>query len=59
MLAAAGVDQLLFAARDAPGIGAALVAAAESGRLDEAGVRASCGRIVALKERLAPGEPLE
>ena len=59
LAAAAGVDLLLFAARDAPGIAAALVAAAGSGRLDEAGVRASCGRVVALKERLASGEPLE
>ncbi len=59
LAAAAGVDLLLFAARDAPGIAAGLVAAIGSGRLDEASVRASCARIVVLKERLAPGEPLE
>jgi beta-N-acetylhexosaminidase len=59
LAAAAGVDLLLFAARDAPEIAAELVAAIESGRLGEESVRASCARIVALKERLAPGEPLE
>jgi beta-N-acetylhexosaminidase len=59
LAAAAGVDLLLFAARDAPGIAGELVAATGAARLDEASVRASCGRVVALKERLASGQPLE
>lgn len=55
---AAGVDVLLFAARDAPGIAPALAGAVQSGELDEARLRAACERVVALKERLASGEPL-
>jgi beta-N-acetylhexosaminidase len=55
---AAGVDVLLFAAHDAPGISSALAGAVRTGQLDEARLRASCERIVALKERLASGEPL-
>jgi beta-N-acetylhexosaminidase len=55
---AAGVDVLLFAARDAPGIASALAGAVQAGDLDEARLRASCERIVALKERLASGAPL-
>jgi beta-N-acetylhexosaminidase len=59
LAAAAGVDLLLFAARDVSGIPGALVSAVESGRLEEAMVRASCARVVSLKERLRSGEPLE
>ena len=55
---AAGVDLLLFAAREAPGIAAALVEATEAGELEAAELRSSCERVVALKARLAPGEPL-
>jgi len=54
----AGIDLKLFAATGAPGIAAALTAAARSGELEARGLRASCERIVALKERLAGGEPL-
>jgi beta-N-acetylhexosaminidase len=55
---AAGVDVLLFAARDASGIAADVVAATRAGELREDALRASCARIVALKERLATGESL-
>ena len=55
---AAGVDVLLFAARDAIGIAPALAGAAQSGELDEDRLRAACERVVALKERLAGGESL-
>jgi beta-N-acetylhexosaminidase len=58
LASAAGVDVLLFAARDAPGIASGLLAAVESGELEESRLRASCARIVELKERLATGEPL-
>lgn len=54
----AGVDLLLFAADDAPGIADGLVAAVRAGRLAEDALRASCGRVVALKERLESGDPL-
>ena len=56
---AAGVDVLLFAARDAPGIASGLVAAVQSGELEESAARVLVRRIVALKERLATGEPLQ
>jgi beta-N-acetylhexosaminidase len=59
LAAAAGVDVLLFAADDIAGIGPYLAARAEAGALDEAALRDSCGRIVALKERLAAGGSLE
>jgi beta-N-acetylhexosaminidase len=55
---AAGVDVLLFAAEDAPGIAHGLAGAVQTGELDETALRASCERIVALKERLATGDPL-
>ena len=58
LASAAGVDVLLFAARDAPGIASGLLAAVQSGELEESRLRASCARIVELKERLATGEPL-
>ena len=58
LAAAAGVDVLLFAADSAPGIAAGLVAATRAGELDEAALRASCGRVIALKERLAASGPL-
>jgi beta-N-acetylhexosaminidase len=58
LASAAGVDVLLFAARDSPGIASGLAAAVQTGELDESRLRASCGRIVALKERLAAGESL-
>ena len=58
LAADAGVDVLLFAADDAPGIAAALERAIKSGRLDAAAARASCARVIELKERLASGEPL-
>jgi beta-N-acetylhexosaminidase len=56
---AAGVDVLLFAARDVTGIARRLTAGAQAGRLDEEALRASCNRVVALKDRLATGDPLE
>ena len=55
----AGVDILLFAADSAEGIAGGLVAAVASGELDEAELRASCVRVVGLKERLETGEPLD
>jgi beta-N-acetylhexosaminidase len=55
----AGVDVLLFAAGEAPGIARTLGAAARRGVLDEGSLRASCGRVVALKERLANAEPAD
>lgn len=57
---AAGVDVLLFAARDLSdhGIARSLARAAASGRLDPVTLRASCDRIVALKDALAAGGPL-
>ncbi len=55
---AAGVDVLLFAARHVDGIADILVGAVGAGDLDEASVRASCGRVEALKRELAGGEPL-
>lgn len=55
---AAGVDVLLFAARDAPGIAAGLAGAVKAGDLEETALRESCARIVELKELLATGEPL-
>ena len=58
LAAAAGVDVQLFAADDAPGIAAGLTTAANSGELDDAALRASCGRVLALKQRLAAGAPL-
>lgn len=58
LASAAGVDVLLFAADEAPGIAAGLTAAVTAGELDESALRASCGRVVALKEHLATGEPL-
>lgn len=58
LASAAGVDVLLFAAEDAPGIAAGLAAAVERGEVDEAALRESCGRVAALKERLAAGGPL-
>ena len=59
LAAAAGVDILLFASDEAPGIAPSLVAATKRGDLDAAVLRVSCGRVLALKERLADGEPLE
>ena len=59
LAAAAGVDVLLFAAENAPGIAAGLAAAANDGELDAPALRSSCGRVVALKERLATGGSLE
>ena len=56
---AAGVDVQLFAAEDAPGIASGLAAATGTGELDEQELRASCARVVDLKERLATGESLE
>jgi beta-N-acetylhexosaminidase len=58
LASAAGVDVLLFAADDAPGIAAGLTAAATAGELEETAMRTSCERVVALKERLAEGAPL-
>jgi beta-N-acetylhexosaminidase len=55
---AAGVDVLLFAARDVSGISRRLAEAVQSGRLDEESMRASCAHVIALKERLASGDPL-
>lgn len=56
----AGVDVLLFAARDVTGAGIArsLARAAADGRLPPATLRASCDRIVALKDELAAAAPL-
>jgi len=59
LAAAAGVDVLLFAAEETSGTADALVAAIETQELSEAEIRASCARIVALKDRLAAGAPLE
>lgn len=58
LAAAAGVDVLLFAAEDAPGIAAGLAAAVNTGELDAAALRAACGRVITLKDRLAAGQPL-
>lgn len=55
---AAGVDLLLYAREPVNGIAAALAGAVGAGRLDEGRLRASCERILALKERLDTGEPL-
>lgn len=54
----AGVDLLLFASKEVTGIADALATAVASGQLDERGLRASCDRVLSLKERLATGDPL-
>ena len=59
LAAAAGLDVLLFAAEETSGTADALVAAIETRELSEEEMRASCARIVALKDRLAAGAPLE
>ena len=59
LAAAAGVDMLLFAADEAPGIARGLVSASRAGIVSEESMRASCARIVSLKQQLATGEPLE
>ncbi|MDQ3571595.1 MAG: hypothetical protein M3383_01895 [Actinomycetota bacterium] len=55
--AAAGVDILLFAAQGAEGVARALREARASGRIAEEDMRASCARILALKESLSVSEP--
>jgi beta-N-acetylhexosaminidase len=55
----AGTDLLLFAADDVGAVAAGLAADVEAGRLDEARLRESCARVVALKERLRAGDPLQ
>jgi len=54
--AAAGVDILLFAAKDTPGVARALRQAGAAGKLTQEGMQASCARIVALKERVGFSE---
>jgi beta-N-acetylhexosaminidase len=55
----AGVDLLLFAADHVGAVAAGLAADVRAGSLDEARLRESCTRVVALKERLRSGEPLQ
>ena len=49
----AGADLLLYARAPAPGVLDFLVGALRRGRLDAAQLRASCARILALKDRYA------
>ena len=49
----AGVDLLLYAQAPAPGVARRLAAQAARGRLDDETLRASCERVLALKESLA------
>lgn len=51
--AQAGVDILLYAARDVTRVASTLTGAVASGELAEDGMRASCRRILALKESVA------
>ncbi len=55
---AAGADLLLFAARETGSVAPTLAAAVASGDLDEAALRASCERILTLKDRLKAGGDL-
>ena len=54
----AGVDVMLYAARDVTGVAEGLAGAARRGRIDPEALRLSCERVTALKDELATGEPL-